>query len=94
MDISDLDARLNLVKPAGICLNLQERMQLELALTELNNEVSCDELLFWGKIAGINDDYFIAMCVHYVGKYEFADKQFYYATVKNFKFAQIPEPLE
>lgn len=95
MDISDIDSRLNLVKPAGLCLNLQERMQLDLALCELNNTLNCDELLFWGKISGPDKgDYFIAQCNHFVDRYEFPDKQFYWASSKDFKFTLLPETLE
>ena len=69
-------------------------MQLELALTNLTNQVECDEVLFWGKIQGQKEDYYIACCVWFRGKYEFPDKQFYWATTKSFKFQQIPDPLE
>lgn len=87
MDIVDLDARLKLVKASGICLNLQERMQLELALTALTNQIDCDEVLFWGKITGQKEDYYIAMCIWFKEKYEFPDKQFFWATTKSFKFS-------
>ncbi len=69
-------------------------MQLELALTALTNQVNCDEVLFWGKITGQKEDYYIAMCIWFKEKYEFPDKQFYWATTKAFKFNQIPDPLE
>lgn len=69
-------------------------MQLEIALTQLTNQVDCDEVLFWGKITGQKEDYYIALCIWFKGKYEFPDKTFYWATTKNFKFSQIPDPLE
>jgi len=87
MDIVDLDARFKLVKAAGVCLNLQERMQLDIALTALVNSTQCDEVLFWGKIFGQKEDYYIAMCIHFQGKYEFPDKTFYWATTKSFRFS-------
>lgn len=46
-------------------------MQLELELTKLNAKIEADELMFWGKINGINLDYFIAVAVTFEGMYEF-----------------------
>lgn len=69
-------------------------MQLEIALHELNNSITCGELLFWGKIAAEKGDYFIAMAVDYEGKYEFPDKRFFFAHSSNFKFEQMPDPLD
>lgn len=94
MDIQDIDSRMELVKASGMCLNVHERLQLEIGLTELCNESDCDELLFWGKIFGDKSDYFIAECLHFQGKYEFPDKHFYWATSKDYKFYPLPDPLE
>lgn len=70
------------------------RIQLEIGLTNLNNSIECDELLFWGRINGLKADYFIAVAVFYEGKYEFPGKKFYWASNNDFKFAELPETLE
>jgi radial spoke head protein 9 len=70
------------------------RLQLDIGLTNLNNSVECDELLFWGRIHGLKCDYFVAMAVFYEGKYEFPVKKFYWASSNDFKFDELPETLE
>lgn len=70
------------------------RIQLEIGITNLNNNIECDELLFWGRITGLKADYFIAVAVFYEGKYEFPVKKFYWASNSDFKFAELPETLE
>jgi radial spoke head protein 9 len=94
MEALNLETSLRNLHDAGMCLNLHERMQLDLAISELTANSGCEEVLFWGKITGEKADYFIAMCVHFTGKYEFPDKQFYWASSKDFKFAVLPDPLE
>ena len=67
-------------------------MQLEMSLTELRGTIQADELLFWGKITGINADYYIAVAVTYNGMYEFPLKSFYWtlSTTKDFRFREMP----
>ena len=36
-----------------------------MSLNELRGTIQADELLFWGKITGINADYYIAVAVTY-----------------------------
>lgn len=94
MDILDLDVGLAHLTNNGFCLNVEERFQLELGLRSLLNNSSkedFEELLFWGRIAGTDRDYYIAMGVTYSGKYEFPHKRFYYATSGNFEFVAFPE---
>lgn len=53
-------------------------MQLEMALCQLRCSVQACEVMFWGKICGLNQDYYIAVAVTYKDQYEFPLKQFYY----------------
>ena len=69
-------------------------MRLEIGLAQLRNSLKCEELLFWGKIVGEKSDYFVAMCVHYEGKYEFPDKTFYSASSQDFEFKALPDTLD
>jgi radial spoke head protein 9 len=58
----------------------------------LNNsgETEFEELLFWGKLLGLNGDYYVALGLVYTGRYEFAEKRFYYATSNDFTFKAFP----
>ena len=70
---------------------------------KLASSSNAEELLFWGKIIGknfkfsylfslgINNDYYIAVGLTYTGKYEFPQKQFYWALSSNFEFQQFPD---
>ena len=49
-----------------------------------------EELLFWGKISGVKNDYYIAMGVTYTDKYEFPEKRFYWALSTNYSFCAFP----
>ena len=69
-------------------------MQLQLALHKLNNDTQYDELLFWGKVLGTVKDYYIALAVNYKGKYQFPEKDFYWASSANYAFAKLPDMLQ
>jgi len=93
MDIFDLDSHLKFVHHNGVCLNVEERMQLQLGLQQLLNtceEGDFEELMFWGKIIGLNRDYYVAMGITYSDKYEFPEKRFYWALSTDFKFQAFP----
>jgi len=76
----------------GATLNIDERMQLEMALCQLRSTVEADEVLFWGKITGLNADYYIALAVTFKGTYEFPNKQFFWtlSSTADLKFEEMP----
>ena len=93
MDIQDIAASLRNIQHNGVCFNPEERLQLELSLNQLVNnsqETEFEDLLFWGKIQGLNADYYIALGLVFTGRYEFAEKRFYYATSQDFSFKAFP----
>jgi len=45
-----------------------------------------EELLFWGRIEGLKQDYYICLGITYSDKYEFPEKRFYWASSVDFKF--------
>ena len=45
-----------------------------------------EELMFWGRIEGMQNDYYICLGVTYTDKYEFPEKRFYWASSADFKF--------
>lgn len=54
--------------------------------------IEADEVLFWGKVTGLNADYYIALAVTFQGMYEFPQKQFYWtlSTSADLKFKEMP----
>ena len=70
------------------------RQRLEIGLAQLKKSVTCNEVLFWGKIIGEKSDYFLAVCIHYEGKYEFPDKTFFWASSADYTFAALPDVLD
>lgn len=74
----------------GVCLNVEEKLKLEIAFNEIHNKVKCEELWFWGKLFGNDADYYIALGINYSGHYEFPEKLFYYCTNTNFNFQPLP----
>ena len=48
-----------------------------------------EELFFWGKIIGEENDYFIAFGINYRNNYGFPKKIFYYAPSNTFKFEEL-----
>lgn len=48
--------------------------------------------MFWGKIIGLNADYYIAVDVQYAYRYEFPEKIFYWASSNDFRFVPF-DPL-
>ena len=69
------------------------RFRLQTGISELLNESSADafeELMFWGRIEGMDADYYICMGVTYTDKYEFPEKRFFWASSNNFTFKAFP----
>ena len=47
------------LSPNGVTLNIDEKMQVTLALTQLQTEMNFEELYFWGKVEGKSLNEFI-----------------------------------
>jgi len=90
VDTLDFSDELKNFSHNGITLNLDERMQLEMAMMSLRGRIDSDELHFWGKISGMVNDYYVAVAVTYAGQYEFPCKNFYWCLSSNFNFRELP----
>ena len=66
-------------------------MKLELSILKINETENFDQVLFWGKIQGVKLDYYIAIGLHFKGKFEFPSKKFYWAKNDQFEFEELPE---
>jgi radial spoke head protein 9 len=52
MEADSLPDHLKFLNCNGITLSVDERLNLMLSLTKLQNDQNFEELLFWGKITG------------------------------------------
>ena len=94
MDVLDFSEEIKNFRHNGVTLNLDERMQLDMALSTLQARIECEELQFWGKIEGIKNDYYIAMGLQFRGMYEFPVKTFFWALSGEFIFKEMPDLTE
>ena len=46
--------------------------------------------MFWGKISGVKNDYYVAMGITYTDKYEFPEKRFFWALSTDYHFQPFP----
>jgi radial spoke head protein 9 len=69
---------------------IKNRMRLELALLNLGGNYHFDDLFFWGRIEGIERDYYIALGLKCKGQYEFPLKKFFWASSTNTHFSELP----
>jgi hypothetical protein len=52
MELENIATHLKYVNTSGLTLNIEERMQLSIALQKLQNDFNFEEILLWGKIMG------------------------------------------
>lgn len=60
MDSNSLFYSLELVAGSGNTLNVEQRTALQTSLVILKKNYKFHRVLFWGKILGLKEDYFIA----------------------------------
>ena len=75
----------------GLTLNLEERLKLEIALNDLQLSIKSEVTLFWGKIIGVDRDYYIAVALYFKEKQDFPKKTFFFCTSHNFTFTLLPD---
>mmetsp|Transcript_28769 Transcript_28769/g.5202 ORF Transcript_28769/g.5202 Transcript_28769/m.5202 type:complete len:94 (+) Transcript_28769:3-284(+) len=76
--------------PTGQSLNPDEKLNINLALTQLHEQEDFEEALFWGKISGLSSDYYIAQTLQYSNQYEFPLKTFYWCKTRDWNFKEFP----
>jgi radial spoke head protein 9 len=59
MEINNLETELKFVNKMGLTLNIEERMKIEMGINLINDKFNLDEVLVWGKIKGVYNDYYI-----------------------------------
>lgn len=61
MEAEKVCEQLKYIATAGVTLSTEERMQLDCALSTLQSSMGFETLYLWGKITGIETDYYIAV---------------------------------
>lgn len=74
MDLQALSVGLDQVAPSGLSLSVERRVALQTSLLLLKNAEKFQRVTFWGKIAGVAADYYIAQGQ---GSDPFVRKSFY-----------------
>ena len=69
---------------------IRDRTRLELAMLKLTEHYQFDSLYFWGRIEGVERDYYIALGVNDKGEYEFPKKRFFWCSSMNYTFSELP----
>ncbi len=64
MKVDNISDELVFVNQIGQTLSTDERMKLEIALLKLQDKEPADEIRFWGKLEGINKNYYVAVSHH------------------------------
>lgn len=60
MDSNSLYYSFELVAGSGLTLNVEQRAALQTSLVIVKKNYKFHRVLFWGKILGLREDYFIA----------------------------------
>ncbi|XP_072529973.1 radial spoke head protein 9 homolog [Salminus brasiliensis] len=76
MEFNALYCSLDLVSGSGVTIKTEQRAALQTSLVILKRNFKFSRVLFWGKIWGIKNDYFIAQGV---GEDELSDKKCLYS---------------
>lgn len=89
MDIYRIQSDLEHINKLGQTLSTQEKVALNIALPALLETEKLSNLLFWGRIRGLKNDYYLAMGMKMEDEYEFPAKKFYWS-LDNFVFSELP----
>lgn len=52
MDAENFDYTLKYINLNGVTLSIDEKINLKLALSQLQSDLNLDSIIFWGKIIG------------------------------------------
>ena len=74
MNSRELHLDIDYVGSSGVILTPEQKASMQTSLCILENQQKFDNVYFWGKILGVNEDYFIA---HGVQRNEFGKEDFY-----------------
>jgi radial spoke head protein 9 len=88
MNVDKLDYELDFANNSGSTLNIEELTHLQLSVANLNANEKFDEVYFWGRIRGIDKDYYIVMGVRFKERVNFPERCFFWCN-NNFVIAPL-----
>lgn len=92
MELLDLELGLKYIASGGNVLNCQELTGLQAGLTVLRRDEKLRSVYLWGKVFGVESDYYIAYSLK-DSDFEFPSKSFYFAK-EDFQFQLLPPLTE
>jgi len=84
MNIDNLEQ----LSESGMCLSVEEKAGLEIAMVQRANDEDFSTLYFWGKITGLGEDYLV--CYGLLPSYDYPQKKFFFCTTSNYVLQQMP----
>ena len=84
MEAEGLHLNIDYVGSSGVILSTEQKAAFQSSLVILKNNYKFKRVLFWGKILGVKDDYFI---VEGIGKDELRDRQILYRLEQSLELA-------
>lgn len=90
MDFAHIESELEFANHSGNTLNIEERTQLGLAAISLNVNERFDKVDFWGRIRGIDKDYYIIVGIRFNDRVNFPDREYYWC-YDNFFLSPLKE---
>ena len=88
MNVNKLDYELDFANNSGATLNIEELTHLQLSVANLNANEKFDEVYFWGRIRGVDKDYYIVMGVRFKERVNFPERCFFWC-YNNFVLAPL-----
>jgi radial spoke head protein 9 len=71
MEATQVTQHIKVLSQVAVTLSTEERMQLEYAFDQLQSAMKFESLHLWGKIQGIETDYYIAVGMNSTGRKDF-----------------------
>jgi radial spoke head protein 9 len=78
MQWNNLENELCYANATGSTLSVHEQTHLNIAVINLYNTEKFDNIVFWGRIRGISNDYYVLCGLRFKGKADFPEKHFYW----------------
>lgn len=78
MEINKLESEMKMINKTGATLNLEEKMRLEIGVKQITDKFQLDQVLVWGKVCGIYNDYYILLGLQMRGQHCFPEKVYFW----------------
>jgi len=90
MDFERLESELEFANHSGNSLNITEQTKLSLSVMTLNVNEKFDKVHFWGRICGLDKDYYIIVGIRFKDRINFPERQYFWC-YDNFFLSPLKE---